>query len=499
MELKARLHNRFDIEVRDSQTGKVKERRYAENLILNQAWAEILKLNTDWAGYMKIGIGTGTLAASRTTLFTQIDNRAFTPANAVYEYDEADGHWSCLQSAQWLETEHVGQTITEVGLGTNTVLCTHAMIKDMNGNLTPIVKTNLDILTVYATTYVLIDLPWSANAELDLRRDDYNPLICQLLGMRPNDIGCFPTHFYFWRGDCIGTGIWDTAVFSANSATYNFLMEIAATVTLTPASKTAVFYARLPAANANVGGVKGWSLTRYYRNTTMGYNYHVPAVFGRFPATTHTQTSITEQIGTGDGSETHFKTTFPFVKSGAVIKVDGTLVSATVHQGLPDQKDIRCYMRNHGVDGSGVHGPNNAFPNLSSSAAVNRNYSRLVIENPFYATHGIDSIDCTTTIIEVSTDMTNWTQVYSGTGTLTVDAADKQKRYWRFSPVTVDSYWIVTAMNCDALDAFLNVDLVAAPAMGAVITAEYDTDVAFKDADHVLDVTVTVTLAEYTP
>lgn len=498
MEIKGKLHNRFDFELKDAKTGKVKERRYAENLILDQAWAEILKLNNDWAGYMKIGIGTGTLSASRTALFSQLDSRAFVAANAVYSYDEADGHWSCLQSAQWTETEHVGQTITEVGLGTNTVLCTHALIKDMNGNPTPIVKTNLDILTVYATTYVIFDLPWSADAELDLRRADHNPLVCQLLGMRPNNNGWFPTHFYFWRGDCIGAGIWNTSLYSSDSATHEFLSEIAATVTLTPASKTAVFYARLPAANANVGGIKGWSLTRYYRDIG-GSNWRIPAVFGRFPATTHTQTGVTEQIGIGDGSETHFKTTFPFVKSGAVIKVDGTPVSATVHQGLPDQKDIRYFMRNHGVDGSGVHGENNAFPNLSTSVAVNRNYDRLVIENPFYATHGIDSIVCTTTVIEVSTDKINWTQVYSGTGTLTVDAADKQKRYWRFSPVTVDSYWIVTEMNCDALDGFLNVELAAAPATGAVITAEYSTDVDPKDENHVLDVTVTVTLAEYTP
>ena len=125
---KVNLHNRFDIEIKDSRTGKVKQKAHAENIILNQAWEQILSAD-DWFDRIYYGTGTGTIAASRTELFTPLSNKvALSP---VYSGDKNQNWYSLRQSITLLETEHVGSVLTEVGVGTASVLCTHALLKDM--------------------------------------------------------------------------------------------------------------------------------------------------------------------------------------------------------------------------------------------------------------------------------------------------------------------------------------------------------------------------------
>ena len=72
---KISLHNRFDIEVRSCK-GKVKKKAFAENIILDGAWGQILN-NTfgSWFNSIAYGTGTGTMSASRTTLFAPLSKQ----------------------------------------------------------------------------------------------------------------------------------------------------------------------------------------------------------------------------------------------------------------------------------------------------------------------------------------------------------------------------------------------------------------------------------------
>src|SRR5574344_2860706 len=119
---KLNLHNRFDIEVKDAKTGEIKQKAYAENIILNQAWAQIMGTG-NWFSYIKYGTGTGTISASRTALFAPLGNKV--AASPTYTNDLASNYFSLRQSISNLENEHVGSTLTEVGIGTNTTRWTH--------------------------------------------------------------------------------------------------------------------------------------------------------------------------------------------------------------------------------------------------------------------------------------------------------------------------------------------------------------------------------------
>ena len=44
--LNASIHNRFDVEVVDAKTGKVKQRAQAENVICDFLWTTLLKMST---------------------------------------------------------------------------------------------------------------------------------------------------------------------------------------------------------------------------------------------------------------------------------------------------------------------------------------------------------------------------------------------------------------------------------------------------------------------
>ena len=69
-----KLHNRFDIEVVDATSGEIKQRAYAENIILNQFWNTYL--GTGFFNYIHMGSGTSTLVATRTSLFTFVVAKA---------------------------------------------------------------------------------------------------------------------------------------------------------------------------------------------------------------------------------------------------------------------------------------------------------------------------------------------------------------------------------------------------------------------------------------
>lgn len=477
--ISAKLHNRFDIEIRDSKTGELKQKAYAENIILNQAWARILRtelnyLKKDWFARINFGTGTGTIDATRTAMFSQLGYKD--AANALWGANYAEGWYSLRQQISILETEYNGSVLTEVGIG-NETLCTHALIKDMNGNQVAITKIATDIVTIYATVFLKISA-FDKDAQIDFTRTPAqdNPLLSILLGRYTNYQ--LSTGFIAYNG-------------KSNSIAYA-KWESGSNVVFDVANKRYSFYTRIPAASANIGGIDTVMLYSYTFND---YNpITLVSALMHFDSTAHTQAKVIEQIGTGDGVTTSFATAFPFVKAGAIIKVDGTVVTPTVLNGLPNVANIINYLKRLGETGYGECSADCIYPNLTSLRAM-------ILENPFYATYGIDSIKLTRGTLFSSDDMISWTQIYTtteGDAVYAVASEHRQKRYFKIVCSTA-SNWYLTEVNCNALANLKNVVFASAPSNGAIITAEYDTAVAAKDANHVLDITVTVQLGEYVP
>ena len=63
------LHNKFEIEVVDIKTGKVKQKETIYNIVVNQMFTRLCAGNTYFTG-ISYGTGTGTPDVSRTGLFT---------------------------------------------------------------------------------------------------------------------------------------------------------------------------------------------------------------------------------------------------------------------------------------------------------------------------------------------------------------------------------------------------------------------------------------------
>lgn len=145
-----KIHNRFDIEVKDANTGEVLQKAQAENIVLDRIYTRLLNFQS-YFDQIVFGSGTGTLSASRTTLFTRIGNKAAVTESLVRSYPTSV--WT--RSIRLGTEEFNGQTIREVGISeTTTNINTHALITDSEGNPLSVEKTNLKIIDIYATVFV---------------------------------------------------------------------------------------------------------------------------------------------------------------------------------------------------------------------------------------------------------------------------------------------------------------------------------------------------------
>jgi hypothetical protein len=162
IKLPIKLHNRFDIEVKDIVTGEIVQRAQAENIILNNLFTSTLFLG-DWAnqsvkyvGYsISFGSGTGVLSADRTTLFNRLGSKGATLVELVGNQAPLASY--CTKLIVLAPEEYVGQTITEVGLSGDvavSTIYTHALIKDSEGNVITLgPKTNTQEITIYRTVF----------------------------------------------------------------------------------------------------------------------------------------------------------------------------------------------------------------------------------------------------------------------------------------------------------------------------------------------------------
>lgn len=511
------IHNRFDIEVIDSVTKKIKQKSVAYNVIVNNMWGELHKsyISDTYGWFYKItyGRGTGTPSADDTDLFSTIGT-----INAVspqYGYDYKNACCWVRKSVRVDELTSNGETITEMGIRSpNNVLCTHAMLRDMNGNQISIQKGNTDILNIYATVYVHIPKEY-------LRVD--NPIQVNLKGITETN---YQFSFLQWLMGCvdrqynsnIGPCMFRTAKgrlpqrahdFSAsNSATFVF-----ATKTNDTANKTYTFSGRLPADKGNnVGGIGWWICSSSYRSA---YHYianqlaikAIPPIFNG----SHIQS---EAVGTGNGTTADFCTVFDYPKN-AIIYVDGVVSSNVIVEDVPkyntrmgqylecvdvvDGEVYTCfddlYNGNYGdypIGGSNtdkvyIQGTR-IFYNPNYRYGISSFYSYLYYNSSKYCSG-----------IYVSDDLVTWNSITSGSipnDTINVPEEYRYKKYWKFEMVDVSSETYISKVTATDLTG-MNIHFETPPAEGSVITIDYDTPVIAKDENHVFDLSITLHLGEY--
>lgn len=307
MQVKSSIHNRFDIEVRDAITGEVKNRLYAENIVLDQMYTRLCGGSAYFA-YIAYGTGSGTLAASRTSLFTHKGMKA-----AVN-----DATNKALPTSWWRQKivlnpeDEVGTVITEVGIAYGSAssnLVTHAMLRDMNGNIVSLTKTSLDIITIYATVYVTFS---TSNENIVLcGMPGNNPLVNYLIGGT-----AWPTYYIF-------TGESHIAEATPFQATLSAVVGTSAALTWT--ADTANKKRKASTIRFPVGGSNG-ELTEIScgSNAATGALCRLllpaPGIYAGLDITGAT-------VGMGDGIETRFILPSRNVKiESVVIKADGTII-----------------------------------------------------------------------------------------------------------------------------------------------------------------------------
>ena len=520
-DLWASIHNRFDIEVVDAKSGEIKSKAVAHNVICDQLWTKLLQPGAYFQA-IHYGSGTGTPSASDTKLFS-----FYAAINSFKETefggDVKTGTKWCRRSVRIEPSEAVGVEISEIGIayGTSqTNLCTHAMLKDMNGNEITIKKTDTDVINIYATVYVHhsvfddgsgIIFPYhhlteAANATAgETRKCD--PFFKWLLGVYWTTSGNDDQRITYAS---VNYGASSPSMRTTNGLDYK--KNASVTTTYVPNEKKmvcklnqiAVDYGNL---SSGIMGVIIYAYTNSFRGNDV---FYLQSDGDWWPGSTVTG----DPIGTGDGATTDFSTKFSFPKN-AKVYVDGVLSDATVSCEPLRYNDMGIYfiLIEAAHTGFGYSTKRTPFVSLQdipkSQSTSNDDYvtGSAVFYNPYYSL-GIASFKMNSTgrgdylSIEVSDDLQTWedlTLPYEAS--VQVPEAMQHKKFWKLTRIGTDRASNVYVYPYELTAPGLtgkNVHFDTPPAAGAVITADYTTPVIAKDENHVFDLTITLQFGEYT-
>ena len=484
------IHNRFDIEVVDATTGEIKQRAQAKNIICNSAWSNMFSGVA--ADNIIFGSGTGTPSVSDTDMFHR--EGVISAQSSYGDFENIDtseaesGIYKRILRRTLRESDAVGISITEVGLGPYSGnIHTHAMLQDMNGNTISILKTNTDIIRIISTLYIHFD--------------------------PDNDVQMMPGY--------------DPSVRSASSSPWNFLWNLLKfsfkfsypssglqtylskdryyATSITSTNSTASFTADVSQKKATLAKIRfdssfaidgGIKFICIYDPYYYSYNSRMsPMLSISVGKTMIPPTRITnEVIGTGDGSNTKFKTSLDFPYN-AEVYVNGTLVSSGVTvKKWPRTTSLLNYFQrcsNTDIDRilptySNEIMQNGIFYNPAHEIGIASFYSANSIYYPVYA-------DC-----YISDDGENWTQIFTHQKEYNLTGAQQHAKYYKFANVQYPSGGDSprSRMNFNSYDGN-NVIFDTPPAQGDIISVSYTSDYLPKDTDHVLDIDVEFNFGEY--
>lgn len=549
-DFRASIHNRFDVEVIDANTGKVKDKAVGYNVICNRLWSKLLSTSWAYFQYIHYGSGSGTPSASDTSLFTfvgakQIDTTTTNTTTVVkpsITWDFENGVYSITHKMVLGSTEANGVTITEVGIGDSSSassLCTHAMLQDMNGNQISITKTDTDILNIYATVYVRYDATGAGGIHVCPPPEKIAGGYYTLYGTD----GLFgwlsgSTVSYYTAGRRYPL----YAVLQNNALPLKGFSNGSSYYTNYPAT----FEPTFDVANKRMT-LKATRFSNASNNTPGGYKYVGLYSSGSTESSYGTQTGLAgldilieagagnmisgseivgEAVGTGDGSTVDFKTVFPNAYDCTVF-VDGVETSGVVVENKNHIVSSYGYVRNDFMRIRPESTPDNLIFYNDTDCS---HYEELIVGNdseknslrvffgrsssnepsPLYvylynknhaegiAQMQIDSGYYGNATAAVSNDLINWTPISSNAP---IPEEFQHCKFFRLSTeYSSSSQTCSSVRNMTRPSDFTpyNVHFSTPPAAGAVITANYKTPVIAKDANHVFDLTVTIQLGEYT-
>lgn len=493
-EIKAGIHNRFDIEVIDATSGKTRMRSKAENVICNGLYTDILGASSyGWFGQIAFGTGSGTPSASDTGLFSYLGYKNLVPTLNAPILEDSGITLNATGSIVLGETEYVGSTLSEVGIRSRASrLCTHAMLMDMNGNPITITKTNTDIVNIYATVYVHVSGSVFSNGLSISNTKDYTQgsnyqsldrLLC----------GIISNHQALSSGQMTYTNC--IPYYSTGSD----MARVNCTVSLNAGNKAITF----TAARA------GASMPSVYKPFRCAVFNWISNDFGFFLNGLIDDSYMVEDdsIGTGNGSATSYKTTFS-VGQLEGIYVNGVKQSnVVVTKGLNAKRiclaavDKRYSTMNHLIIDNRVQvGFTNGTIIRIHPTRASADLQNITLCNLDYEDIGIVQLAISATRYTLYAWSGNqndeYVEVQSGES-LAFTVPAQYRNYPFFNLVlggSVSGYIDITVE-----DKSTNVIFSEPPAVGSVITANYIPYEIPKDSNHVWDFSITMHLGDYTP
>lgn len=513
LEMRAAIHNRFDVEVIDAFTGEIRQRARGFNIICETLWDRLFHINSqekwtpqDYFNYVLYGSGSGTPATSDTELFELVGSKS--TSNLLTMNSSVATGVIYRQAIVTLQAEDaVDETLTEVGIGYDqTHIVTHALLEDMNGNPISIEKTDTDVIKIYATVYVHFPAGgWYGGSVTVAENQDENGFFGILTGKHGTSAVQFAR---LGAGTRTGTG---NGGYTSGASRSDVVVTDGSHL-LTWTNRLAAAELNLPIRSIPVASSysSGSMIERLCFWLTPGAWAHVPDV-------------ESEPVGTGNGSSVGFATVFP-VKEGIAVYVDGVEAeNVTFRPGPADAAHMEywlnaCYRTD---DGTPAYYTNSYTVGNTSSGnftGIRRDdaapgFVSAALENPFSAV-GIGKIrgvgltvgssSRTVGRIDVSNDMLTWESAgtfelgtASAPGELTIPQAMRTKKYWRFANAGQYTNHILFQFVADVADTANNIVFSSPPAAGAVITADYSPDCIPKDENHVFDVTLQLVLNLY--
>lgn len=479
------IHNRFDIEVIDAETGKLKQEAKAYNVICDKLWTRLFAKYTYFA-YIHYGSGTGTPSATDTELFNYVGGQTATDETASIDYE--NGVFNLRKQIQLAAGTAVGVNITEVGIAygsDSSYLCTHAMLQDMNGNRVSITKTDTDVINIYATVYVHFN-PNGYDGGY-VRPTTYIPTV-SLFAFLCGHANTLANRMYLTPYDTASVSPGKGGGYPQD-ALYNY---VDITTTCDATNKTITFAPkRIESSQYNIGGFRQLMFTRYSYGSQ--YDIYEPWFVIRPGGSWFPYSQITaEAVGTGDGSTVDYSLAFPFVHDMKVY-IDGVETTDFTYDYAPNTDKVDIF--------------NRYLQTISPDSTVGNHidvisYNDITYYNPAYEL-GVASINTyLTTGVYTSDDLVTWVTLQqepenqsstTATSTITVPPEYVHNRYWRTKQY-YQGFKLIPPTTLTGKNLHFNTP----PAAGAVITADYKTDTIAKDANHVFDCSVTIQIGEYT-
>ena len=502
MNLKMDIHNRFDVEVIDTRTGKIRQKAQAQNVICTKFWERSGNQNTWSVGWIVFGSGSGTPDESDTTLFDYLGGINAT-ANTTDAWDNDNKVLSRVARGQLSESQYVGDTLTEVGIGyygTSGPIVTHAMLQDMNGNPISIEKTDTDIINIYATVFC----HWDDN-KINVRGNQ--GLFLFLYGSHYGNALHFGsilvTACPWMSGTIVGYGnTWDSE---------NRILRFNGN--------------RLRVDEANGNGIRNLRLSH---STGIDFIFDTEDFYAG-------DTIANEAIGTGDGTTKRFYTKFNYPENAQIFVNGVQLVSGYTVRRI--SRENRVWVNTWVMNPHSTASNKGIICNVPSrgSKMGDSDYGYVGQSEPklvyladgifFNANHevGFEYADLRSSTdrdgvkkkpkLYGSNDLTTWAFIAENTqdadpndyisSVVTLNSTQAHYKYYKLENAYLDGSITGDARNhhcrlgINTDEDFCQIIFDTAPAVGDVITANYHTPCIAKDTDHVLDISMGVQIGPY--